>query len=479
MIFRTALGAAAALALCWAGAAPGAFAAAKAKPLAGTGQNIQAVATLEIGDGQKNEIELAGDYAYISWDGGMTIVNISNPANPTVEGVWKCAGGWADIDLNAQATIAVLANGHDGYCPGSGTAATIVDISDKRNPQTLAKIDLDDEIEYTHTTTLDNTTLYLNPQIWLGYPQTATHVAVYDIANPANPVRKGFIESQGPALAHDTYVDHRPDGKTLMYAASMHTTDVFDVTNGLPSMAMQRILAPEITLSHQIEPNFDRTMLIVDDESAVDVGAPVGAICGRVGGPGPAALDIGSVHFYAAAADGTFANQGLVELGSWNTPVTVTPDTCTGHVFWTAPDQNRLVNAWYSEGAHVLDFDDPAAVKDLGNFKAADGTMYWSAKPHRGYIYATDMERGLDVLRYTGEGGSKWPATDVPAELQRAARMGVKLPGPLASTPAPPGRRPGRVRSGRSPSRARCGSLAARPSERCCGWCSSTLRARR
>jgi hypothetical protein len=51
--------------------------------------------------------------------------------------------------------------------------------------------------------------------------------------------------------------------------------------------------------------------------------------------------------------------------------------------------------------------------------------MYWSNKPHRGYMFATDMEHGLDVLKYTGEGGAKWPATAGPAEIQRSARQGV------------------------------------------------------
>jgi hypothetical protein len=36
------------------------------------------------------------------------------------------------------------------------------------------------------------------------------------------------------------------------------------------------------------------------------------------------------------------------------------------------------------------------------------------------------MDTGLDILRYTGEGGKGWPATSGPAEVQRAARQGVE-----------------------------------------------------
>jgi len=167
------------------------------------------------------------------------------------------------------------------------------------------------------------------------------------------------------------------------------------------------------------------------DESAVDAGAPVGAICGHEG-TGPASLNIGSVHFFGLDADGTITANGLVERGAWNLPFHQTPGTCTGHVFWTAPNENRLVNAWYTEGARILDFSDPANVKQLGWFKSDKPTQYWSAKPHRGYIFATDMDRGLDIMRYTGEGGARWPARAGPAEVQRAKKEGVPyvpLPG--------------------------------------------------
>jgi hypothetical protein len=417
-----------------------------AEPLGGQGVNIEPVAHLPIGDGQKNEIELAGDYAYVSWDGGLTIVDISDPRNPKEAGVWKCPGGWADVDLSADAKIAVLANGHSGTCATGGSAATIVDVSDPAKPRAVGKINLDDQIEYVHTTTLDGTTLYLNPQIWAGYPQSAQHITMYDISAPAEPKRLGFIEYGLPAVAHDTYVDHRPDGKVLMYAASIHTAEVIDLTKPLEPVTLQQVLPLEFTISHQTEPNHDRSMIVAADESAVDVGAPVGAICGRAGGPGPLALDIGSVHFYAAEPDGTYANGGLVPLGSWNTPLTVAPSTCTAHVFWLAPDENRLTQAWYTEGAHVLDFSDPADVKDLGSFKADKPTEYWSVKPHRGYLFATSQDYdALDILKYTGEGGSRWPATAGPAEIQRAARQGVPYKPlvtgsgqPVGTNPLPP-----------------------------------------
>jgi hypothetical protein len=356
----------------------------------------------------------------------MVIVNIADPTKPFVESTWDCEAGWADMDISPDATIAVLTNAHDGECLDSQTAAAIIDISDKKHPKLLSSIAYDEEIQYVHTATLDNKLLYLNPQVAAFYPQDPAHILIYDVSDPRNPVRKGFIEGRGPGLAHDTYVDHRPDGKTLMYSASIHTSDIFDITDPFKPTLLQQTTSPEITISHDVQPNHKRDMIIVDDEGAAGGQLNEGvSACGRVGGPGPAAVDSGSVHFYAAAPDGTFANGGLVELGSWNAPANAATGACVAHVFWQAPDENRLTQGYYRTGAFILDFEDPANVKMLGSFKAEGGSNYWSAKPHRGYLFATDQDHGLDILRYTGEGGNRWPATAGPAEIQRSARQGV------------------------------------------------------
>jgi hypothetical protein len=423
-------------------------------PLAGKGENIQPVARVPIP--HPNEVELAGDWAFVSSDGsesyapdnedaGLVIVNIKDPAHPFVQGKWECDGGWGDVDLSPDANIAVLTNAHLDNCLDDKTHAAIIDISDKAKPKLLSAI-FDEEMPYVHTATMDHggKTLYLNPQAAAFYPQgTKPHIAVWDISDPRHPVRKTFIEKDGIGLAHDSYVDHRPDGKTLMYAASIHTSDVFDITDIMRPVLQQQTSSPEITISHDVQPNHDRSLIIVDDEGAAggqlndDVSA-----CGRAGGPGPAAADSGSVHFYKANEDGTFFANGATELGSWNAPVNAREGACVAHVFWQAPDQNRLSQAYYRMGAFVLDFEDPLNVKMLGSFESDEGSNYWSSKPHRGYLFATDQDGaggdeplggGLDILRYTGEGGNAWPATSGPAEVQRSARQGVPYV-PLATS---------------------------------------------
>jgi hypothetical protein len=304
----------------------------------------------------------------------------------------------------------------------------LLDTTDKAHPKMISTIKDDATTDYVHTATIDRgNTLYMNPQVWAGYPQPGNeHITVYDISDRAHPKKTGTITTPLPqlGLAHDTYIDHRPDGKSLMYAASVHRTDVLDVTNPLAANWLQTTTS-EYTISHDVQPNWDRSVIVVDDEGVLGGQLDENiSVCGKIGA-GPASLDSGSIQFFAAAADGTFANTGVVHLGTFNAPTNFNTGACVAHVFWQAPNENRLTQAYYRTGAFTLDFSDPANPKMLGWFVADGGANYWSNKPNRGYMFASDQSGHLDILKYTGEGGTRWPATAGPAEQQLSVRMGI------------------------------------------------------
>ena len=403
------------------------------------GENIDPVARVLIPGA--NEVELAGDWAFVSQDavgdtlGGLTIVNIADPAKPYVQARWNGADGgltdasFGDVDLSPDGNLAALTNAHcDDCAEGEVPWVVLLDVSDKSNPRLVGKIIDDDTMDYVHTSTIDNKMLYLNPQVAAFYPQAPNaHITAFDISDPSAPRKVGTISGPGSdlGLAHDSYVDHRPDGKTLMYAASVSKIDVFDISDPLKASWLQTSASPQYTIAHDVQPNFDRSIIVVDDEGAA--GGQLDervSVCGKAG-TGPASVNSGSLQFYEAAPDGTFAKGGLNPVGTFNAPTNVNTGACVAHVFWQAPDENRLTQAYYRTGAFIVDFEDPANPKMLGWFLPEGGAMYWSNKPHRGYLYATDMKSGLDILRYTGEGGTRWPATAGPAEVQRAARQGV------------------------------------------------------
>jgi hypothetical protein len=430
-------------------------------PLSGQGENLKLVANLPIDPGTQgnaaSDLELHGDHAFVgSYGEGLVIVDISNPEKPTRVGKFDCPGGQNDVQLSPDGRYVALAiETTANKCHPGDEGTSILDVSDRTKPKEVAWIGQDELEDGSHNNTLDWPYLYVDQ-----YIHTYSRLEIFDLTNPSKPEKVAELPYNGQDSHHDLIVDHRPNGQAFAYAASINFTDVIDVTNVRTPILRERIRDPQLTISHQAEPNFDRTLLLATDEygGGLGVGACGGRGDARVPGPGapsqvgdPASL--GALHIYRLADDGTIAGEnGLDKAGVFNIPYqpNENPEAgCTIHVFWQAPDQNRLVTAWYGRGTRVVDFSDPANPRQLAWF-IPTGADTWSAKPHRGYIFAGDIVRGLDVLQYTGEGGNVWPATSGPAEVQRARVQGATPPNPTGSGTGTRGQQRGpRTRVGR------------------------------
>jgi hypothetical protein len=420
------------------------------KPLTGEGQNLQLVANVPINPGTQgiaaSDLELHGDYAFVgSYGEGVVVVDISNPLQPKRVGTFQCPGGQNDIQLSPDGRYLALAiETTANRCHPNDEGTAILDVSDPANPMEIAWIGQDELEDGSHNNTLDWPYLYVDQ-----YIHTYSRLEIFDLSKPSAPAKVAELKYGGQDSHHDLIVDHRPNGQDLAYAASINFTDVLDVTDIRNPVLRERIRDPQLSISHQAEPNFDRTLLLATDEygGGTGVGACGGAGGARVPVPGvPAQLtdpaSLGALHIYRLAEDGTIAGTGGLDKASvFNIPYQPNEDPeagCTIHVFWQAPDENRLVTAWYGRGTRVVDFSDPTKPKELAWF-VADGADTWSAKPHRGYIFAGDIVRGLDVFKYTGEGGTRWPATAGAAEVQRARVQGVTPPNPTGTGQPGPG----------------------------------------
>ena len=427
-------------------------------PLTGEGENFEIIGTHNIPEGTGKDIEVHGNYAYVSFGGGLVIVDISDPTKPRRVGTVDCGGGH-DIALSPDATVAYLASDSSlGDC-GDGQGTAIIDVSSKSRPKFLSAILTP---EGSHTVTVSGNILSSN-----NYASDA--VRLYDVSDPTKPKELFTGATPGPSAFHDAFFDHRPDGKVLLYGASGEGHDVFDATDPKALKHLQRITDPEVSFSHQLEPNFKRDILIASDEWQ---GGGTALACGQQPGqaalapiPGPgAATDLGAYSFYRADVEtGLFAGASPAgdKVGTFNLPFEA-PQTggCTSHVFWTAPDQDRFVAAWYVHGTRIVDFSDPAAPKEIGWFEP-EGADTWSAKPHNGLIFTGDLARGMDVLRYTGDG---WPKNSGPAEVQRLAWHGLKpvSPGGTVQTPKPAETPQAQRRFGTFAARAKLKKIAGR-----------------
>jgi hypothetical protein len=72
------------------------------------------------------------------------------------------------------------------------------------------------------------------------------------------------------------------------------------------------------------------------------------------------------------------------------------------------PGRDIEVQAWYQGGVSVMDFTDPAHPQEIAYFDRGpiDGKTlvlggYWSAYWYNGYIYGSEIARGLDVFELT------------------------------------------------------------------------------
>ena len=450
---------------------------AEPQPLEGTGKNMRIVGNLPLqGTVAGSDIELAGDYAYVgSYGEGMVIIDISDPFNPKRAGVFKCGGG-SQFDIQLQpgsnpkyAVMAIESPSTAKECFKGNEGFALIDISDKANPKEVTFVGEKPEegglTDGAHNTTMDWPYLYVD-QYLPTHGSIGGQVDIFDlrklIANPLDRKPIALIPTRGGG-AHDLQVDHRLDanGKpiAIAYAASIGFTDTYDVTDPTKPRILQRLDSPAhgVGISHGIEPNFDRTLAIESDEFGGGSGLPgCGGTEERIPPPAGAAsvAEPGALHFLKLNKDGTIKATGdVVDQGPvFNIPAqpnSLDEQGCTAHVFWQAPDENRLTVAWYGRGTRIVDFSNPADPKELGHFVPKNGET-WSAKPHRGFIFTGDTVRGMDVLEYTGENCSRWPTTSGAAEVQRDRYQGAafKIPaseGGLtrtnapASTPARPG----------------------------------------
>ena len=399
-----------------------ALAAAALFPAAARADGLELVANHPAALGA-TEVEMAGDLAFLVGGGGLEIISVKDPKRPKTLSTLEC-GGTFDVALDPAAQIAVLAIDGTSTCM-EGEGFVVLDVRDPADPDKLSSVQMP---LGAHTVTMDGRTLYAN------HPDETLQVRrmeVFDLTDPADPRPLSTISFTGHG-AHDSYVRHRPDGRTLLYTANVSAAHVFDVTDPSKPVELEQVRDPAVNYAHAAEVSHDDRVIMVSDEMLI--GAPSG-VCGKA----PAGADIGALHFYGADPDGTFA-AGAPKLGSWNVPLQPSGDeTCTIHVFVQSPDSRRVVAAWYKQGTRIADFTDPAAVKELASYVPAPSRARQSI-PHNGLVFTADIDRGLDVLRFTGEG---WPATAGPAEAFRFGRAAAKAPATVppatpAASPAPP-----------------------------------------
>lgn len=126
------------------------------------------------------------------------------------------------------------------------------------------------------------------------------------------------------------------------------------------------------------------------------------------GGGGRPRCQAGDPTNWGANAFYGIENGKLVYRGTYKLPAPQSDkENCVAHngSIVPVPGRDIFVQAWYQGGISVIDFTDPANVKEIAYFDRGPVDKdqlitggHWSAYWYNGRIYATEIARGIDVF---------------------------------------------------------------------------------
>ena len=380
---------------------------------------------------------------------GLQINDISDPTAPVKAAVYDCPITQGDIQVFRQrnrvlatytADSRIGAGALGAQCvreanalgfalDGSELGTFLVDLSRPTAPRTVGFAEV---AQGSHNMTVHPSGRYLYNSNSDLITNTAPDITIFDIADPARPrlVQRYPLPLVPTSLGsnpHDIFFS--PSGDRA-YVAALSQTVILDTTDpaapqrlpGLPAApgapSAGQIIDPAINVVHQSDTvtltrkdGSLRTLLVVTDERA---GAAASAEC-----PG------GGLHVYdvTGALERTPRKLGTWFIGAVG-PVEA-GDVCTSHVLRMHGEQALLTIAWYSQGVRVLDisgladyeppagqgdavlaYGDGVGMTEIGSYVFPDADT-WSFKTNAiaadgsFYGYGNDLNRGMDVYRFT------------------------------------------------------------------------------
>jgi hypothetical protein len=176
--------------------------------------------------------------------------------------------------------------------------------------------------------------------------------------------------------------------------------DISDRTN---PYVITTVRDPNFAFYHSATFNNTGTQVLFTDE----LGGGSAPTCNAEIGP-----ERGADAIYNVAGTGddrTLVFQSYFKIPRYQTDT----ENCVAHngVLIPVPGRQVYVQAWYQGGVSIFEFTNATAPKEIGYFErgpVSDEDLIlggsWSAYYYNGYIYSSDITKGLDVLKVTGPG---------------------------------------------------------------------------
>jgi hypothetical protein len=346
-------------------AAPAATAKAPLPPL--TSPNVSYVATIPLDAGAATGARLIGKHLYVSGSKSFTIYDVSDPTLPTPLSVTPVGLNFPSEDVDTNGSI-LLVNDEQ---LASG-ALQVWDVRDKALPVRLATVP--DMRDHTFTCVLKCAWAY------------GSRGSIVDLRNPAKPRVAG---SWG----------------------SLPTTDGFDVTEVSPGMVLtsSRTMRLLDARKNPARPVVVRKGTTSDNRLLHSNKWPRGGkdkfflVQGETPFSGTCTAKSGAIMAWDAktmrvageyrVTNGVYAD-GSPPAGAAG---------CTAMWFQPHPsfkDGGLVAAGFFEHGVRFLDVDKRGRIDEVGYYTPAGGATiaaYWITPE---IVYAVDLEKGIDILRY-------------------------------------------------------------------------------
>jgi hypothetical protein len=398
-----------------------------------------------------SDLAFRGDYVIVGNFNGFQVYDISDPSNPTLRAAVICPGGQGDVSVHGDLVFMSVEETRGRVdCAAGGVAEAvspdrfrgvrIFDISDLDRPTQVAAVQTC-RGSHTHTLVTDpnddaNVYVYVSGAAGvrpaeelegclmpgpegedlaesalfrievIRVPLAAPHEArVVSEPRVFADVETGDVAGlwmggdHGEGTQRTAQTNHCHDITVyseigLAAGACSGNGILLDISDPVNPIRIDAVSDPNFAYWHSATFNNDGTKVIFTDEW----GGGTAARCRATDLPEWGANAIFEI------VDGRLRHAGYYKLPA---PQTAT-ENCVAHngSLVPVPGRDIKVQAWYQGGISVFDFTDPANPVEIAFFDrgplSEDRLMlggHWSAYWYNGYIYGSEIARGLDVLR--------------------------------------------------------------------------------
>ena len=391
------------------------------------------------------DVAFQGDRAYVGNYNGFTIYDISDPESPTVLSETLCPGSQNDVSIHENLLFLSTDSRRttDDCSSESSSSGTdywegikIFDVSDPASPQYVESVETDCG-SHTHTLVpgADEGTVHLyvssyGPNAALAGcqpPHDKISVVTVPVADPTQSTVTeindffaggGFAGGKGRSSTSGCHDITAFPSQGIAAGACMGDGVIIDITDPARPAIVETVQDENFAFWHSATFNEDGTKVVFTDE----LGGGAGAVCDAQAGPthgADAIYDLGVNP--AGGTELTFASYYKIPRYQEKT------ENCVAHNGSLIPVAGKdiMVQAWYQGGISVWDFTDSANPHEIGYLERGpldDKDLIlggsWSAYYYNGYIYSSDIQKGLDVIEITDVTSDAAPLAQLNVQTQ-------------------------------------------------------------